>query len=288
MVTGMIGYARIDYLTARFDSLESALIALGPDVELGASRRSAMHGYDSAHPGPFGLLIFTSAEVDRVLVRLPGQFCEAAAGIVWRVMEAASTVTRLDICADFEAGRFVDKLREAVLEGRVTTIKSYQAITSNQGRTVYLGSRQSSIFVRAYDRRGVDRLEVEVKEDAADTLARFLLSGGSVGAALVGLLAKIRPVKRSGSNRSYLPALSWWAEMMAELGTVPDRLRAALAVRVPKSIDRRIDWLRSQVGPTLATLFDLRGADLLADLLGSRRKLDLIKLDRSETALALG
>ena len=96
----------------------------------------------------------------------------------------AKTVSRLDVALDCRPGGMVDELiAQCRAAKHITHAKTWSAIDGNQGgKTLYIGSRQSERMLRIYDKGAQmthqpgtwDRVELEVKGDAAFRLARIM------------------------------------------------------------------------------------------------------------------
>lgn len=273
--------ARIDYATLRFRSLDDIpadLMAWGPYVD------RSLHGYDRMASGPFGSRLYVSTETGAALVQLPGTFCESAKSALWALLYAADSCSRIDLCEDLALGSFVPALMERARAGAVVGCKVWKCIESTTGQTVYLGSRQSSIMVRGYDQRGVDRLEVECKEDAAENVWKYLTHGGHCAAALRGLLDRFKAVEVGGVNRSRAAVCAFWRDL---LGAIGDRVATIARSKPFKSLERSREWLMRSVAPLLSTMFDYEGPSLLVDILNSRRRDLLPGLWACEARLAV-
>lgn len=162
---------------------------------------------------------------------------------------AGNRVTRLDLAIDIMAG---DPLDVWVAAGRgevLTTLRKRTMVTSDTGITVYLGSRSSDRFVRVYDKAGQlglpgpwVRVELELKGDAANGIARFLAQEG-----VTPIMATVRAVVDC-------PTLPWWT----------DAFRGHDAVWGAPKIEARPDrsaWIAKQVVPAL---IDMHRTDLSA------------------------
>ena len=107
-----------------------------------------------------------------VVVNLPGEVCETEfdAGLAWCHL-LGGNLTRVDLANDVGPDdRARDRLYEMVrafraeqvqTKMRPTSIEVHQSDKPGDGHTAYFGSRQSNLYLRAYDRRGPLRLEFQ-------------------------------------------------------------------------------------------------------------------------------
>lgn len=120
-------------------------------------------------------------------------------------------------------------------------------IVGDDGNTCYLGSRQSAMMIRVYDKeaesqlpeyKGVWRIEIEFKEDLANGLFHRLRRATDVDAAACELVAT-----HSARRGLSLPVTGddrWFPDGYHNQG-VTDNFRS-------------LEWLRSQVSPTVRRL----------------------------------
>lgn len=121
-------------------------------------------------------------------------------------------------------------------------------IASDGSSTLYLGSRESETFGRIYDKQRESKLEsllntvrfeAEFKGARAKVVASHLEKSGDVASECASLTAGV--VQTSGGS-SYLGTGA------PHTLCVPQR---------PSDVDRRLQWLRSQVQPVVARLLEL-------------------------------
>lgn len=131
---------------------------------------------------------------------------------------------------------------------------------SDGGGTCYVGRRQSQTFARCYNKRvesgdpaydGCWRFEIELKANAALDLARHLQSSHDWESEIRGL------VFRYFSERGARP---FWE---------PNGFSDFRTPRRPKSdTERKLEWLREQVQPTVSALRKLGYTDRVSAALG--------------------
>lgn len=133
-----------------------------------------------------------------------------------------ANVTRLDFAADIkDAGAKPDDIERAWLAGEVkTNARRMQVIEARdrkghgKGKTVYIGSRTSSVFLRVYDKgaeskSGDDwlRVEVEAKSPISNKVCAAMAERGiaRVGCALARGFVDV-------------PLCEWWADLFSGAG----------------------------------------------------------------------
>ncbi len=241
-----------------------------------------------------GVLVAWSDTRPDVLVTVPGAICEelGTSGLVALSLRAElEPSSRLNVAWDAE-GLTPDMLGDAFRAGDVVTriqrpidpetgrMHGIERRENHEGDTVYLGSRSSERFVRAYNRRGPCRVELELKERRAVELWRRLLAlqdeDAWSGEALAELRAFLDFRKREeGVNPQRCELLPWWAEFCQGA----ERRSTVLPRKVDKleTMDR---WLRRQVAPVLALVVDAYGDEVLRDLMTLGRGRYMLRPDR--------
>ncbi len=171
---------------------------------------------------------------------------------VWsKLTGAASKVTRLDLAITqnllFAIPEVPRRYYEALTE-EDTGARNYSLIqNTKQGQTLYVGSRRSEKFGRVYD-KGVEeggalpgfryRWEVEYKKPTSDELARALIAvKGREADAITALVYEFF------DNRGVSP-------LFRKLG---DSVVLKTSARVT-SLDRKLNWIRSQVRPSIGEI----------------------------------
>lgn len=153
----------------------------------------------------------------------------------------------------------VDMFADAFLEGVATTRASEwdEHKNSKGGHTFYVGSRESTAFLRVYHKtdghsfgdEAFTRVELELKSVRADMFFRALL------AADMSEWAAIATEHLNGFIQ--LP-LSWWSEFLLTAKSAWLRLRR----NIP-TIEKAKNWIEKQVVPSLALVVGaVSGGDL--------------------------
>jgi DNA relaxase NicK len=192
-------------------------------------------------------------------------------------------VSRLDVAIDYhEADSFkrLSKLLITYARGkRVKTSTAGDWIKHQGGKTLYIGSRSSSAYLRLYEKGkqlGMDvnphwtRCELEVKP------------GSKEGKAF---LATATPEQCWGASK-------WSMEVNALLGNLDISRAPVGTVHTPSDDERALHYLVKQYGPLLQRIYHLCGDDwnLVGEYLGRRinpEEFDLIGTDGKDHQLAL-
>lgn len=184
--------------------------------------------------------------------------------------------TRFDIALDDYGKRLnFDAVIESLHNEDYFYVNSFDIRESGKrssnvrGRTIYMGSRQSSKMLRLYDKsvesKGeVDsyRLELELKGDHAklvgDAWCKMVLEPDEVVSRWLSslILGAIDFRKRLNKNRERCPILDWWADFCAAVDA------AGLRLTLPKKegcLVRSMDALEFQYGPTFAMIAAVLG-----------------------------
>lgn len=206
-----------------------------------------LHGYRGWSTGSVKL----ACRGESVLVSCSSSKCSQH----WEeCFSAAENCSRLDLAVDVDLDQVTLHLardlyenvhRLPPLNGR--PVKSTLIQNSDGGSTLYIGSRQSDLFARAYD-KGVEqathgpgrwyRFELEVKGDRALTVARTLHSAVAYPPQLLSMVARYFE-ERAGIRLPYKSSV-------AVCNGEPHHT----------SIDQQLHWLSSQVRPTVKRLLE--------------------------------
>lgn len=185
-----------------------------------------------------------------IRVQMPGAFWlenrqDQLVLLGYYVKEVARKITRIDVAFDYksEAASAARTAEEYWLEHGIEGIKKTKLISSKNGSTFYIGSRQSERMLRVYDKGlqlGDDpnwrRCEIEIKGATAHRNAENL-------------------------SQSLAPAVLMMAEV---LGTMTSSLSTELTflldgiqpeiIPEPKRVSNRYKWMCEQVTPAFAHL----------------------------------
>lgn len=250
----------------------SGLLLGAPVVQ---HERGARGGYSHSATCA-GVFVAWGDDRPDVLVTVPGQVCEelGISGLVaLSQLTEVEPSSRLDVAWDVE-GIAPGLLREQWNQGNIVTRAhrdSWQWMESREGTTFYMGSRTSERFVRAYDKRGPCRIELEVKERRSVELWRRLVLLNDEDAWSLEALAELRAFvdfrdRSVSSHPAECPLLPWWAEFCQGA-----ERRSAVLPRQAPTLEKMDAWLRRQVAPVLALVADAHGPAVLQDLMTAGR-----------------
>lgn len=209
-----------------------------------------------------------------VHVVMSGQGCreyEAVHSILTlldKVMVYDGKCTRIDIAMDDKSGDLIpfEKIEESVHAGYIASrwktsteyIKRKLDDGYIIGHTINIGSGKSKIYMRIYNKameQGMDepwtRIEMEIKDERAEVLQNILLFENTIGHVFAKVLNNyirfLHP--REDTNKARWPTASWWHRLLQEVARVG-------LTRKPedKSVEDVREWVKQQVGPSLALL----------------------------------
>lgn len=226
-------------------------------------------------------------------LRITGQGCRALEAhdinlFTWCAYVQAlpgMTFTRLDIACDTESD-ILSPTVQALELGLYSSKARKASVISSAGpeglaaATCYIGSRQSGVFIRIYDKaaeRGLSsvpwfRAELEIKKGYIDKAIDLTKAGPARAfASIIGtyfrpLERKVKPITRS-------PTASWWLDFIGEV----ERVSLVSDPKLP-TIESKYAWLQKQAAPTFALLTKAFGSDAWTRALtteGERRLKDL-------------
>ena len=134
-------------------------------------------------------------------------------------------ITRLDVAFDDHTGLLdINRIMEDTREGRfVSRMNYWECIESSKGSTVQIGSPQSKVLVRIYDKaaeRGFPdqhwiRIELQMRDGRAEEFSKIPLSVGEAFAGvLLNYLRYVEP-DETDSNKARWAMTEYWANLLA-------------------------------------------------------------------------
>ncbi len=196
--------------------------------------------------------------------------------------------TRLDLAIDDRGCRYftLDDVRRFLDRQEVVSkFRTFRDVCESTlslepvGRTIYLGSRQSEVMLRVYDKmlernRKIEdekerllepwvRWELELKNQRANIAADMLVKSKSLGEVVTGILNNyVRIIIPDDSNRSRCSLHPLWAEFVETI----KKLRLYVE-KAGKTIKEKRSWLVRSVLPTLAGVIIADGGcfDIITD-----------------------
>lgn len=180
--------------------------------------------------------------------------------------------TRLDIAIDdfgchyFSISDLVHLLKQRQFVSKFRTWEHIDKQTTSSGEilgnTVYMGSRQSDVMLRIYDKQleqlrkkadaGIPwvRWEFELKDLRACVFAGYVVENKTFGILGMKLLTSyLRFIQNDDSNKSRCSSLPLWDKFVGDVG----RLRLTLP-ETEKSVEKSMNWIKRQCLPTIAGL----------------------------------
>lgn len=245
--------AGVDWITSTCDDPQRARKLatradywLAQEVSRGNDRKpwtfSGYRGYCAGH-------VQTGERHDGLIVRLGGNMAQRHWLDVWTLAQRVSRLdTQYTVQFNVDPSQIITKLHTQAKrwskKGKAP--RQFSAYLNSDGSsTLYLGSRQSEVFVRMYDKQresralcfqGCVRFETEWKKDRAKVVAAHLANTPDVATECASLTGRV--VQESGC----FPYLQ--SEALHTI-CVPQRLTDS---------QRRLEWLRTQVAPVVKAL----------------------------------
>jgi len=176
--------------------------------------------------------------------------------------------SRLDVALTTDGVHVRDVLQLAATDNYRGNVKnvSYHGSLTNEGMTVYFGSRESETFMRVYNKAAeqkqdgvLTRFEWEFKGHKANALAPYVASSNFE--KIIGICRNfIQFINRNDdSNITRCSEVGWWRDLMKY-----DRHKLAVNTIVSDVVTKTYSWIKTQVAPTLAALIE---CDMLSETL---------------------
>lgn len=196
----------------------------------------------------------TPETMPAVCVNVPGEACDSLGAGKLRRLASVLKLTRVDFAWDgapFTVSDVREWVEERQMRSRARGGREIRPLLEAVGgRTVDLGSRNSTWQLVVYDRRGPVRVEMRLRGVRA-AQASELLAGdpsGWSGSFLGVLRGLVDFVDRSGDVRGdRAPLLASWERFVQGASRVVVRITEGVST----TLERAGGWLRTQVGPTL-------------------------------------
>lgn len=211
--------------------------------------------YRKHHSFVGGLTVYeqpVAENMSPVMIDAPGAACEFLGLDNLRTMFEDAELSRSDIAFDhapFTPAELAQHVRDGDIRCRAKSYKFMESLTGT-GDTLYIGSRSSEQYLRAYNSRGFTRVELELKGEAARGFKAVLLASDEAFApACVGVLrAYVDFVDASSSTnvsrRTLLPA---WETFTEGLEKVFIRVTGS----IKPTVDGVVKYIEHQVAATL-------------------------------------
>ena len=220
-----------------------------------------------------------------VWVEMSGQGCRAFEsisqlgwpGLFSFISESALKITRLDVAFDDHTGILhMRDIIEDTQDGNFVSRSDYwETVLSSKGSTVQIGSPQSKVLVRIYDKarerhceEGThwNRVELQLRDDRAIQFTRLQLP---IGEAFSGVLLNyLRYVIPDGedSNRWRWPMRPYWLDMLEVLTPISIYTAPGLEYNV----DRCREYVVNQAGNAIDCLIKIYGLNEFRTMIDNR------------------
>jgi phage replication initiation protein len=273
---------RLDCL---FDWLEFTIKSTNPDEIILQVLSLSLADFIELPKGRYGYkkqkvcghisVLFDGAEDMGTHVILSGQGCrelEADCNLLQlfdQVLLFDGKFTRIDVAVDDKTGEVIPfaRIQKAIRKGYVSSrwrtstefIKRTLQDGKIIGNTINIGSKQSKMYLRIYDKAMEQesteeswiRMELQVRDERAEKLQMVLLFDDNVGRIFSQVLNNyikiLKPCR--DSNKSRWQIAPWWSSIILEVGKLK-------LTRQPenRSVEDVRNWVEKQIGPSLAML----------------------------------
>lgn len=302
---GLYGYRRqfrhIVYpVSVQFDGLDGMFVHA--DIS-GSAIHDVLEHFQKKHSSstPFGtdayeLSSFTSTVFSDLLTTI----------------QSLGRITRLDLAVDDMTNDFysMPELHTVFSSGDYTSkfrkwkeLVKYEDKNQRTGHTIYLGSRESSVMIRIYDKQLEQnekllknnqppilhpwiRWEIELKHERAEAASKLIVQGRSVNEVTIGILSNyLRIIQPDNERKCRCSTSSKWEAFLDNISKV-----SLYSASEPKTLDDIKNWLMRQVASSLAAIVISNDGDLsfIEQLVHSgRKRLSSRHIDMIERAFVL-
>ena len=205
-------------------------------------------------------------------------------GLFFQEVLKVGHFTRLDVAIDDKGGAYFSPDDVFTLYKNHQVVSKWRTVRRNDrydspdklaGYTLYFGSRESMLMLRLYD-KGIEqnnhlkygddgymdfnwyRWELEFKDERSNEFAQVVKDGADLGSIAVGVLAYyIRFIELDDINRSRCSTMEKWEQFVRDV----EKCRLSGEKKV-KTVNDKLNWIDSQVAPTLAALLLLYDFDM--------------------------
>lgn len=188
-----------------------------------------------------------------------------------RIYDHKMNVTRLDVAYDDHAGLLdIDRIvLDTQLQEYVSRSNTWDIHLSSKGKSVELGSQQSEVLIRIYDKAAERhcesgthwiRVELQLRRDRAQAFLDLLDSVDGIGSAFCGVVINyLRYVDPDplDSNRWRWPIKDYWGDFLCNA----DAIRLYHAPGMEYNLDRAKKYVFGQAGGAASALLDILGKD---------------------------
>lgn len=184
--------------------------------------------------------------------------------------------TRVDLALDdkdrlLDLDKIIDCVDTGCINSRIRS-RTYYRTYEGQGRagtTVYIGAPASDFRIRFYDKAKEHykpsdaeyfmhwvRCEIVMRGKNANGCIAALCNTENLGFLACCILKdKLSFIERDDSNISRCTVCSWWADFCGAVAGI----RLVTKEDVPHTLERSLEWVITQVAPTLSLINDAKG-----------------------------
>jgi hypothetical protein len=222
----------------------------GAEIKRGNGLHGYTHRYDVNGPAGTVASVLAGGKNGDPHAWASGENTDRFVGLVRSVWSDAHTVTRFDPAEDFQGPGTWDRLNAECLsiadDRRLKVSQAGDYHRLEDGRTLYVGSRKSPVFIRLYEKG--KQLRAKVSQGAEDIPEDWCR-----------LEAQIRPQKEAKKSAAYLsPEQAWglssWTNDLAKRCLEIDVPRVQMKVWREADDDRAFAFMVRQYGPMLERL----------------------------------
>lgn len=219
-----------------------------------------------------------------VWVEMSGQGCrtfETLSAVGWErlfsfIQEAGLKITRLDVAYDDHTG--VLPMREIINDTQdgmyVSRSDYWETVLSSKGATVQIGSPQSEILIRIYD-KGAERkcepgthwvrCEIQMRDSRAVQFTKLQLPiGEAFSGVLLNYLRYVEPA--DDANKWRWPMRPYWEDLVADA----QRISIYEAPGMDYNLERCENYVFNQAGNAIDTMLKLYGTEKFLEKIENR------------------
>ncbi len=228
-----------------------------------------------------------------VWVEMSGQGCrtfESLSAVGWErlfsfIRENGLKITRLDVAYDDHVGilDMTDIVQDTQSGMFVSKSTYWETVLSSKGSTVQIGSPQSKVLIRIYDKaaeRGCEpgthwiRVEIQMRDDRAIQFTKIPLT---IGEAFAGVLLNyLRYVEPSDDeNKWRWPMTGYWCGLVADA----ERISVYRSPGMEYNEERCKHYVINQAGNAIDALIQIYGIDEFEQMIKDRQVMPNPKYD---------
>lgn len=219
-----------------------------------------------------------------VWVEMSGQGCrtfETMSAVGWErlfsfIQESGLKITRLDVAYDDHTG--VLPMREIINDTQdsmyVSRSDYWETVLSSKGATVQIGSPQSEILIRIYDKAAERkcepgthwvRCEIQMRDSRAVQFTKLQLPiGEAFSGVLLNYLRYVEPA--DDANKWRWPMRPYWEDLVADA----QRISIYEAPGMDYNLERCENYVFNQAGNAIDTMLKLYGTEKFLEKIENR------------------